>query len=314
MNGSIIPNPTCGIYLIENIVKHRLYVGSSVNVRLRWNTHISSLRRGTHTNTKLQHAFNKYGEPAFVLRVIETCLREQLATREQYWIDHLDSVKTGYNIMPKAYTSAGNKRTPAQCQRQAQGIRRWLNDHPEIIERRRQITKARYEDPEERKRQSERLKLALSKPEVRAKWVEASRRKMADPKRRQAKAGVMAAMRRKQKEAKRAAKLARKRQLFQDPEIRRRISDGTRKGLAKPGVRERLSEARRREGNTPEERARRSARGKARYENPIERELQAERTRNSWNDPTIREKRIQGLREAAERRKASAKEIPQSIE
>ena len=59
-----------GIYEIENKVSGHKYVGSSVDVKRRWQQHKSMLRNGNHTNNHLQNAWNKYGEKAFTFKVI----------------------------------------------------------------------------------------------------------------------------------------------------------------------------------------------------------------------------------------------------
>jgi len=54
-----------GIYLIRNSTTGNGYVGQSARMRKRIADHFNLLRRGTHPNPHLQHAFNKYGEDAF---------------------------------------------------------------------------------------------------------------------------------------------------------------------------------------------------------------------------------------------------------
>jgi group I intron endonuclease len=56
--------------------------------------HINRLRRGTNSSLKLQRAFNKYGENAFVFEIVEHCTAENLLAREQHYLDQ----KPEYNI------------------------------------------------------------------------------------------------------------------------------------------------------------------------------------------------------------------------
>lgn len=70
---------TGGVYMIVNLWTRITYVGSSSNMRLRSFSHKAHLRTGTHSNDKLQAAWNEYGEPAFafilVAEIADQCLR-----------------------------------------------------------------------------------------------------------------------------------------------------------------------------------------------------------------------------------------------
>jgi group I intron endonuclease len=89
-----------GIYLIINTLDGRVYVGSSMDIRQRFSMHRSYLRRGCHPNAHLQRAWSKYGEGAFEIRIVEECVEELLEVREQFWINHYDSMNDnkGYNF------------------------------------------------------------------------------------------------------------------------------------------------------------------------------------------------------------------------
>lgn len=64
-----------------------VYVGQSVNCRVRFNGHKHHLRKNKHTNLHLQHAWNVYGEETFEFAVIEECAVCDLDSREQYHLD-----------------------------------------------------------------------------------------------------------------------------------------------------------------------------------------------------------------------------------
>ena len=88
-----------GIYKILNILNGKMYIGSSVSFEQRWTQHRSELRRNKHHSPKLQRAWNKYGEDAFVFSIIEECAPEILEKREQFWMDHYNAYgRHGYNI------------------------------------------------------------------------------------------------------------------------------------------------------------------------------------------------------------------------
>lgn len=107
-----------GIYTITNSVNGKKYVGSAVRVLSRWSEHRGDLRRGKHHSAKLQKAWVKHGEEAFVFEVIERVeLVGELIQREQYWIDRLGSVDGGYNILPTAGSCLGRRHSDATKQK-----------------------------------------------------------------------------------------------------------------------------------------------------------------------------------------------------
>ena len=97
-----------GVYQIRNTLNGKLYVGSAArNFRHRWTRHRNDLMRGDHPNCKLQNAWNKYGEGAFVFEILVTCPRELCVHFEQVVMDRLNTVRSGYNIAPKAGSILG---------------------------------------------------------------------------------------------------------------------------------------------------------------------------------------------------------------
>lgn len=76
---------TSGIYQIVNTINQKKYIGSSNNTDRRWHEHKKHLRKNNHDNIHLQHAWNKYGEKAFIFEVIEIVNNKSLlCDREQY--------------------------------------------------------------------------------------------------------------------------------------------------------------------------------------------------------------------------------------
>lgn len=87
-----------GIYKIENLINHKVYVGQSVNIKHRWFCHRRHLDNNTHTNFHLQKAWNKYGSENFKFEIIENCEKEFLNDRETYWNNYYSSLNGTYNI------------------------------------------------------------------------------------------------------------------------------------------------------------------------------------------------------------------------
>src|SRR5205085_7831949 len=89
-----------GIYCIRNSITGERYIGSSVNIEARWLIHKTQLNRKCHHSPKLQAAWSKYGQRSFVFEIIEGIVDSEnktLTQREQYWLDHHDSYRKGYN-------------------------------------------------------------------------------------------------------------------------------------------------------------------------------------------------------------------------
>lgn len=102
-----------GIYCIENTSNGKCYIGSSVNIKHRWNRHKSMLNRNIHHSPHLQAAWNQYGSGCFVFKVLEIVPpnKEALVQREQWWIDILEvyNNKYGYNVSPTANSRLGTQ-------------------------------------------------------------------------------------------------------------------------------------------------------------------------------------------------------------
>lgn len=90
----------CGIYCIESRIDNKKYIGQSIDIERRFQSHRSNLRNNKHNNTHLQGAWNLYKEDNFVFYIIERCEKCNLDDRERYYISmyNLTDDKFGYNI------------------------------------------------------------------------------------------------------------------------------------------------------------------------------------------------------------------------
>ena len=125
----------CGIYIIQNIKNLKVYVGYSSDLYTREIKHLGDLRKGIHTNTHLQNAWNKEGSANFKFLVIEYCNKEELAVREDYWCKILRSNdrEYGYNLAEtdaKANTFNHSEETKKKISNKNKGRKRidncWL--------------------------------------------------------------------------------------------------------------------------------------------------------------------------------------------
>jgi group I intron endonuclease len=157
-----------GVYLIRHMVSERVYVGSSKDIPVRWRCHRSELNNNKHPSAYLQRSWNRHGEEAFEFIRLETCPIEQLAEREQYWMDELGACdhKRGYNLFPIARSAFGYRHTPEAVEKFRAGARRRWG--PKKV-------KASVPKEEVRRRQAEGLKRHWSNPEVRASRSKSNR-------------------------------------------------------------------------------------------------------------------------------------------
>lgn len=95
-----------GVYCIFNIVNGKRYIGSSVDIYNRLHEHIHNLKHNKSHNKHLQAAWNKYGEKAFKLEILEYCDEINRFQREQYYLDFM---QPEYNFAP--YVTAFFDRT-----------------------------------------------------------------------------------------------------------------------------------------------------------------------------------------------------------
>ena len=106
-----------GIYMIENTVTGSIYIGQAQNIKYRMRKHFEALRANKHRNSKLQNAFNKYGESAFTVHVLnENVPLDQLDDYEQTWLDMIREYPKDrvYNLCFVPSTTTGYKFTETQ--------------------------------------------------------------------------------------------------------------------------------------------------------------------------------------------------------
>lgn len=100
-----------GIYKIQNVVNGKCYIGSAKSFRTRFRKHKNVLVKNAHHSIKLQRAWNKHGEDAFIFQPIIFCEPKNLLFYEQQAIDAFNSYCDGYNATIKANSALGLKRS-----------------------------------------------------------------------------------------------------------------------------------------------------------------------------------------------------------
>ena len=89
-----------GIYKIENLINHKIYIGQSVNIDKRWREHKKNFldEEDSSYNTHLYKSMRKYGIENFDFSIVELCLQEELNEKERFWVSYYDSFFNGYNL------------------------------------------------------------------------------------------------------------------------------------------------------------------------------------------------------------------------
>ncbi|KKM64565.1 hypothetical protein LCGC14_1500130 [marine sediment metagenome] len=84
------------IYIIENDLNDKIYVGRTLDLRKREIVHFSESSR----TWGIKAAISKYGTQHFDFVILEACDSEkELNTREKYWIEELNTLSpSGYNL------------------------------------------------------------------------------------------------------------------------------------------------------------------------------------------------------------------------
>jgi group I intron endonuclease len=86
------------IYKISCSSNNKVYIGSTINVKRRWEGHRGTLKRGINKSTLLQNSWNKYGKDSFSFEIIENVDISKMFEREQFWIDYYKSANPQYGL------------------------------------------------------------------------------------------------------------------------------------------------------------------------------------------------------------------------
>ena len=96
---------TAGIYKLTNKRTEESYIGQSKNIDERCKRHFNELEKGMHNNSDLQEDFNKGDK--FSIEILEEIdisdskkLRQELESKEVYWIHKERTYLAGYNKTP----------------------------------------------------------------------------------------------------------------------------------------------------------------------------------------------------------------------
>ncbi|MEY4908997.1 MAG: Xanthomonas virus [Pseudomonadota bacterium] len=168
---STVTDTRTGIYAIwmPDDAASRVYIGhAGKGVSKRLGLHRAALRKNRHHTSKLQNAYNKYGETAFVWALVEEmpATADALVSAEQWWMDCVGADLL-FNTAPAAGSRLGCKHTDeSRAAQSASANARWAVPGARDAEAARQALV--QGTPEARAAASERAKKQMSTPEGRA--------------------------------------------------------------------------------------------------------------------------------------------------
>jgi group I intron endonuclease len=156
-----------GIYIIRNVQTGDYYGGGTENsLARRFRVHKNLLNKGKHFNERLQRAWNKYGEDAFVFEILQEADKSKVRLLEQNWIDeHIDDPKC-YNMSRSADHPSQRQLSEAHKEKIRQGVIKAYDANTTEGKQRRQ---------ERSDRQKKRIAEGVFTEEYRAKIGDASR-------------------------------------------------------------------------------------------------------------------------------------------
>lgn len=92
-----------GIYMYENKINHKKYIGQSLNIERRRKEHLKQ----PSLYSKFDQYLKKLGEEAFNFTILEECTVEELDDKEKYWIEYYNTIEEGYNLVLGGQTYKG---------------------------------------------------------------------------------------------------------------------------------------------------------------------------------------------------------------
>lgn len=85
-----------GIYKIENLINHKIYIGQSTKILHRWNQHLN-----VDSDSLIHQAIVKYGYQNFSFTILKLCKKSELDKYEiEYIMEYNSITPNGYNIEP----------------------------------------------------------------------------------------------------------------------------------------------------------------------------------------------------------------------
>jgi group I intron endonuclease len=115
-----------GIYKVENIVNGKVYIGKTKNFYKRYHQYLYDIKskNTNRINRYLLASIEKYGIESFTFKVVEFCDLEDIASRELYWIQELNSTNREYGYNLRLDSSTGMVTHPETSEKISKRLRR----------------------------------------------------------------------------------------------------------------------------------------------------------------------------------------------
>ena len=159
------------IYEIRFLLTDKCYVGQSINPKQRWWTHKSALMTNKHWCSELQADWNAHGKGQFSFAILQDKLFSKDAVNAAECAHILSRHCYNYLIVKDPTTG---RLSPSDVSRKKQSDslkKAWNNPDSNL----RIPVRRRWDDPDQRRVQSESQKRRYSNPEERRKTAEATK-------------------------------------------------------------------------------------------------------------------------------------------
>jgi group I intron endonuclease len=158
------------VYLIQNILDGKIYIGKTTRPDTRWGNHLTYARNGS-TKGYLYRAIRKHGEKSFSYSLIEEHPTEQEANEaERFFIAYFRSIGAKlYNATEGGEGTSGYKPPKEQIQRRVENARKSLKQawkRPEVRVRHGRARQKLWANSEFRARHKEATNKGVSSPEA----------------------------------------------------------------------------------------------------------------------------------------------------
>lgn len=129
-------NKISGVYKITNVITGDFYIGSSKNIKQRWNDHKKPSVWTRYSNSMLYRYMAQFGLSSFSFEIVEET--SALKEREQYWIDKLQPKYNNYRAkgldverQKKSHKKASKKYCELHLEERKAQYKKYYESHSE---------------------------------------------------------------------------------------------------------------------------------------------------------------------------------------
>ena len=117
-----------GVYRITNKNNGKLYIGISNNIFSRMKDHLVSLKKGRHSNQRMQEEFDLHGEESFIFEIIDTRKFDLRIIEAEYIVKNKSILpEFGYNYELNMIVRKNKKLFEADLFEQGMKLKREIN-------------------------------------------------------------------------------------------------------------------------------------------------------------------------------------------